>query len=520
MSETAQTLVIRADADSRMGAGHVMRGVALAQVQIDRGNQVMFVGNIEGAALHERICQGGAVFEPLAADEMSAPASLLDVLAKRRVPPDACWVVLDGYHLDLEYQKSVARAGYHTLIIDDHQECGGFYAEVVAIPNPTEHLAEHPAPWHAVILAGPRYHLLRREFRLQGPQPARTGHPGLRVLVCFGGADSANTTSCVLEGLGRSLSARDEVRVIIGPLNQNAASLERAARKASFQCKLLRDVTDMPAQMQWADFSVSAGGGVAWEMAAMGLPGLLVPVADNQRPNISTLASSGAALSLGNQEAVSTEAFDRHIHLLGDSERRERMSTAGSRLLDALGPDRILRILNAMACREHPEGEIRPASQDDAWQILRIANDPQVRRNAFSSDRITLSEHTAWFAAKLNSPDTAFYLMDLEGVVVALVRYDRIDEHSAEIDIAVHPAFRGRGLGTKLLKETAGQALGTLKSTGLRAVVFPENTASHKCFLNAGFLKDGTQRTQGKECLVFSFKPSVHTACSGREARS
>jgi RimJ/RimL family protein N-acetyltransferase len=239
-------------------------------------------------------------------------------------------------------------------------------------------------------------------------------------------------------------------------------------------------------------------------MAASGLPAVLVPVAANQLPGAGFLADAGAALRVDDPTAIAGEGFAAQVRdLLADRPRLAAMASAGRLVCDGKGAHRVLGILSAL--EQGLKGNaycLRRAVPDDMEQLLRLANDPDVRASSFSPAPIALEDHARWFAARIESPDTAIFVLDLEGVVAAMVRYDRVAE-DAEIDIAVHNAFRGRGLGVHILQASASAAMRSLAVPLLRAVVLERNLASRNCFIKAGFSEVGTEHVKGNDCRVF-----------------
>lgn len=61
-------------------------------------------------------------------------------------------------------------------------------------------------------------------------------------------------------------------------------------------------------------------------------------------------------------------------------------------------------------------------------------------------------------------------------------------------EIVISPEHRGRGYGTRVLKELLQQSESMIgrEITVAEAVIFPENIASQKAFLKAGFVHTGT----------------------------
>jgi spore coat polysaccharide biosynthesis predicted glycosyltransferase SpsG len=184
---------------------------------------------------------------------------------------------------------------------------------------------------------GTRYALLRREFRQwQGWQreiPVVAG----KVLVTLGGADTDNVTLKVIKALKQITISSLEVKVVVGPANPNKETLEQeVASKPNF--KLLENVTNMPELMAWADLAVSAGGSTCWEMAYMGLPNIVIVLADNQRLIAEKLHEFGAVLNLGWNTKLSVENIMQAVDLfLFSKEKRERCSIKAKELVDGKG---------------------------------------------------------------------------------------------------------------------------------------------------------------------------------------
>lgn len=498
MVERQDTLVIRADADRLMGAGHVMRCLALAEAWIAQSGAVLFCSYIESAAFRERITREG--FE--LSEPGYRPEDTVAQLLNRGLT--GCWVAVDGYHFGPEWQEGLMAAGFRVLVMDDGAKLTRYAAKVIVAPEHDASPAAYPAPSSSLILAGPRYRLLDQGF-VGLPRPARPAGVGVEILVSFGGADSANATRAAVLGLDAALGPGDMVRVVLGPLNRHEESVREALVRVRYRHELFRDVEGMAGLYARSDLAVSAAGGAAWEMAAAGLPTLLVAVADNQKPSADFLARAGAAKNLGDPGVLASEGFPEVVRgLLDDPARRAAMVAAGPLACDGRGARRVcdmMRVLTTAA--PLADGiRLRRADPADMEQIYRLANDPVVRENAFTPEPIALVDHARWYATRLASPDTVFFVLDLDGAVLAVARYDRVEDE-AEIDVAVHPAFRGRGLGERILRGSVPAAFVALSVSRLRAVVFARNAASRRCFTRAGFREAALARVKGRDCAVF-----------------
>jgi spore coat polysaccharide biosynthesis predicted glycosyltransferase SpsG len=162
-----------------------------------------------------------------------------------------------------------------------------------------------------------------------------------RVLVTMGGADPDNLTLRVLMALRDSVAGSAQIRVIIGGSYRHAEALEPVCQQLSAQ--LLCDVREMREQMAWADLAIAAGGSTNWEMAYLGLPAVVVAIAENQRGIAEGLAASGIVVSLGIASAVTEDRLRDAVNQLAqNADLRRSMSERGQKLVDGQGAFRVL----------------------------------------------------------------------------------------------------------------------------------------------------------------------------------
>jgi UDP-2,4-diacetamido-2,4,6-trideoxy-beta-L-altropyranose hydrolase len=146
---------------------------------------------------------------------------------------------------------------------------------------------------------------------------------------------------------------------------------------------------------------------------------------------------------------------------------------------------------------------VRRAQEGDMLALWRLANDEGVRRSSFNQDPISLETHEAWFRSKLGSPDCSFWVLEDRGAVAGQIRYERHDVDCAEVHVALARGFRGRGIGTRALRETPARAREDLGATRIRALVKCSNVASLRSFEKAGYVKSGEATVAGEATIVF-----------------
>lgn len=291
-------LFIRADASPLIGCGHVMRMLALAQAWMERGGSVSLASITCPEPLVDRLHKEGVNWIQLESTDLGSEA---DANESIRIAKDlnSSWLVLDGYHFSYEYQFTVHESGLKIMVMDDYGHCERWCADLIVNQNlDSEFERTYSNDLEgSVNLLGSKYCLLRREFLT--PQPQKKEWKRIeRLLVSLGGSDPHYATGATLELLNSACARSLDIRVVSGVDNSHIENLRNFSSHHNIE--ILTNVTDMPAQFEWADGIVSAGGSTCWEWLHAGLPGAIVTVAGNQLPIVKALTESRrAALSLG-----------------------------------------------------------------------------------------------------------------------------------------------------------------------------------------------------------------------------
>lgn len=493
--------LIRADAGPGIGSGHLMRCLALAQGFRERG-------------IEPTIATAGPVpgFEPMLQEEgfrraeiPHPPGSIGDAEQTRELASatGADWVVVDGYHFDALYQYVVKGSDARLLAVDDHGDAGAYVADLVLNQNLHAHTDLYPyVASHTRLLLGTDYVLLRKEFTRS--RQRRTRDRARRVLITIGGSDPEPTVE-VIRALAPLAVDSLEAVVVVGPSNPSVEMISAAVETSAPSMRFETNTRNMSELMSWADVAVATAGTVSWELAFMGVPFLAVVLAGNQREIAVGLDREGVAVDVGWWSGTTPEHLAHVLEeLMGDVEKRRRMSAQGQRVVDGRGVARVIAHIQAgsPAGRGSVEGSsedtvlpralrMREVRAEDCLLLWQWANDPFVRDASFRSDPIPWEAHIRWFEASRADTSCFMYIVeDDKGLPLGQVRFTRSGV-DAEVHISLAAEVRGRGLGRRALQEACDRYLKDGGPGPVIAYVKPDNPASIRAFEAAGFERVG-----------------------------
>jgi len=472
--------IFRFDAGPRIGAGHAVRCIALAQALAREGWRCAFAVNEGCGRALPFVAAPEAEFAEAAPRQPWSKAALVS-----RWPEGCELAVVDHYGLDAGFEREIAGWAQRVLVIDDLLD-RGHDCDFLLCPAPPKKAAADPAGAKRRLF-GPDHALLRDQFgrardvRLLA-KPANKER--LRVHVALGGTSRVALARRILEGLALTGAALDvtlvgDVGEAAGPMGPNV-KVETVAAAA-----------DMAAQMARADIGIGACGGGAWERAVLGLPSLALVLADNQIHVARAVEKAQAAAVIDDAAGIGArEICDCVRPLVENKDRREAMARRAALLCDGLGARRALLAIDPERDRRGLEIVLRRAAPGDREAVFEWQRHPDTRRYANNPEPPSWEEHRAWFGERLTEPQTQLLIIESGGEAAGVLRLDlmrREGQPERLVSIAVAPEMKQRGIALAALR--AARRL--LPGGSFIADVHPDNAASRALFERAGFARHG-----------------------------
>jgi UDP-2,4-diacetamido-2,4,6-trideoxy-beta-L-altropyranose hydrolase len=473
-----RTALFRADASPQLGGGHVRRCLVLADALRRAGWTCTFAVAPGSAQLVPHLARSGHHVVTVESQDAEASAGA--------TKSGFDLAVIDHYGLDAEFERRCRAFAARILVIDDlakrSHDCDFLLDPTL---GRTAHHYRALVDDKTELLLGPAYALMeptfsRRRLMLPSAEPADN-----RVFVSFGAADPENMSGKTIAALRMTRHAM-RIDVAVGAGNPNAVALQKIAAHETAPANVAVDSKDIPGMMADATIAIGAGGGMAWERCCLGLPSLIVTIADNQSENAAALQEAGVARWLGKAETVSLEAIAHaSAALLEDAAGRQALRAAALAMTDGLGANRaVSAIQGSVKARDGAHISLRPAMWGDCNMMFTWQTAPAARRYARNPQPPTREEHEHWFRAKFADPRCVLNVILRNGEPAGVLRHDWRENHQAfEVSILVAVDRQGQGIASAAI--TLGRQL--LPDSAFIADVDPRNPTSAALFERAGY---------------------------------
>jgi len=501
-------VVFRVDATIQMGIGHLMRSLSLAKSLQDHGVQVHFIcrehpGNLIGILQREHIPVSilpapTSITIPTDVDytnwlgvtQTEDATQTIDAIINGK--PD--WLVVDHYGIDINWENIVRPHVKKVLVIDDlanrQHNCDVLLDQNFSSEG--ERRYSDLVPKTCKLLLGPHYALLKPEYAAYRRKLRKRDGQIRNVLLFFGGSDLQNMTGKALEALSCPELKHLNVNIVIGTNNIHRASIEQQVIKRP-KTNIYDPRPHLADLIAKADLAIGAGGASTWERMCLGLPTVVITLAENQLPATKALVEAKLIYYAGHF----TEVDDCHLKLLiqkliNNPIELADLASRNFLQVDGLGLFRVVEVLNPSPANEL---RLRPARKEDMLHFFNWVNDPAVRKNSFNTSVISWETHQKWYEKKLHDSNCWQFVLDAGSLPVGQIRFERCG-NEAQIDYSIDKIVRGRGWGS-LLVAMGVELMQKIEPIRIYANVKADNLASSAVFLKNHFLEKSSKLGMG-----------------------
>ena len=295
MNGERKVILIRVDASPTIGAGHLMRMLALGQILVDSGHKVHFA-----TIPHESDITACLDSEPFIVHRLKANSQQSDFISiANGLIPD--WIVLDSYSISTEFEQEIRRSGHKVVRINDLSE-QHTVADVLLDQNFGADQFMHSVEPYTIKLTGLQHVLLRREFRkLSVRKTVNTDAEEIRFLIALGGGSQVTDVLhlVLIKILAQIFRPQWSLTLIIGRMGNNSTELQKVVKKFPFPIQVIKHTSSMAKEFLNSDIAIVSGGSIMWESLFMKVPFMAISLNARQNEYINILEKSNLCWHLG-----------------------------------------------------------------------------------------------------------------------------------------------------------------------------------------------------------------------------
>jgi UDP-2,4-diacetamido-2,4,6-trideoxy-beta-L-altropyranose hydrolase len=331
-------LYIRADGNAKIGTGHIMRCLSIADAVKKRGGEASFI--VADLYMEKQLTESG--FQVICLNSVwNQMDGEIDKLTSVIEAKSIKKLLVDSYYVTEEYLNRLRELTY--LIYIDDLNAFNYPCDMLINYNCYADKFDYLSRYRDTeLLLGCRYVPLREEFY---NLPQRIPEREVRaVMITAGGSDLYNVAGKIVK-LAKSTSdfKLTEFHVVAGQLNPHVVELSRLSSKNNGVI-IYKNVQDMSKLMRNCDVAVSAGGSTLYELCACGVPTVTLTTADNQLDNVNSFGNGymiNAGVIQEDEELCLNRILEGIRRYASDYRLRCEYSEKMKRLVDGSGALRI-----------------------------------------------------------------------------------------------------------------------------------------------------------------------------------
>lgn len=316
--------IIRADASLKIGSGHIIRCLTIADQLIEKGHYVQFF-------------------------TLPLKGNLIEYIESRGYETISEWqcadiIIVDHYEIDIDVEKTLYMYAKKIVVIDDLAN-RRHMCDILIDQNMVENFQsryDKLVPEKCTKLLGAKYLIMRDEF-IRIPKQKRDINKIEKLLIFMGGTDPTHETIKVLEALKNFTFKR--VDVVCGNGNEKKEEIKLICKQKGYIYH--QQIDYMAKIMSEADFFIGAGGGTTWERCYLGIPSSSTIVADNQIEGTEYLEKMKAIINLGKHDEVTSDTYRNLLkNIQSDFNLIRKISNKALNLTMKVNNDWLKEILN------------------------------------------------------------------------------------------------------------------------------------------------------------------------------
>ena len=338
------TIFIRVDSSTKIGYGHFIRCMALADT-LQKNFKINFISrSLEGSLISDIQDKRFGIFRFYSnsekINEKNDAQKTISLIKKHSGQKNI--LIIDNYQLSKKWETYVKPFVHKLIAIDDlpnrshncdllidqnlHTKVNGLYKGLI--------------PSNCIKLIGPKFSMIRKKFRMLKKSVKPRTFPIKKILVSFGGSDIENQTLITLNSI-KKMNRKINVDVVVGRANKCKKTLKIFCNRNN-RFTYHEQIDNIADLMLSSDLSIGSSGSTTWERCSLGLPAIVSISSNDQRDIANSLSQKKCIINLGDVKKLKESSYINAITNLKKNDLRN-MSKNSMSLVDGNGTQRILK---------------------------------------------------------------------------------------------------------------------------------------------------------------------------------
>ena len=514
-STPKSNFIFRCDASFLIGNGHLIRCRSLARYLKKRSiESIFFCREYDGNLIklienefqtiplekpkNEKYSFTSFDSEWLEVNQKIDAKELILEIEKKQIQ-NISGIIVDHYSLNYVWQnylrnnikKNCLGKNFKIIVIDDlhnrKHDC-----DILIDQNFTSFKAidkyKKLVPSKCVKLLGPTYCLLDEVYH-DIYQKSTIRKSIKTIMICFGGHDNKYLTYRLVKLFSNKKYKNYFFEIVLGKSNKFYIEILKITRNLK-NFKIHDSLKNLGDLILRSDLAIGAGGTTTWERLVLGLPSLIIPVADNQIESSINLESKGISKVMRENQTLevwiekSIKDFKKDLSLLSDKSKY---------IVDPFGSSRVCNLLTSS---KRPI-KLKNLEKNHKAILFKLSNDPDTRNNSFKKKEISIEEHNSWFEKVFLDENCIIYIAYCNNdIPIGQIRFDKKGEN-LYLNFSVEKTSRGKGFGYEIIEKS----LKKLKKEKyifnlVIAEVYSKNLSSIRVFNKLNFIEDSREESQ------------------------
>ncbi len=458
----------RVDANQLIGSGHYARCLSLAKFLIKNKKNVTFItksieiknqNNLYKKNIPTRIFHSNDMLKDI--------KNTLNIIKNKK----NAYLIIDDYKFSAKWQRLVKKKIKNLILINDYNSG---LKDLIKI-NPSH----FKSGFEKNILAAPLVdETYDNKNYLKNYKQLKNNY---NIIISFGASDKQNYTKKICDIIDYKKFKKFNFKILIGKYYKYEKSLKQTDLYKKGRVSLIKNRNNLLHIFKRSRLAIVSGGVISRELINLGIPAIILKIADNQKFNINFYRKNKifGIFEKKNLKKKKSSILNKLIIKKIDTSFNEYLNIISYSSTDVLN-----KTYYYITKSQVKKIFLRKTSIKDFIFLYSLVNQKKNRKYSFRKKRITIDGHNKWFIERLvNDGSNMFILEDQMGTRLGQLRLE-LFKNKYYLDYSIDEFFQNKGLGRKMINLLKTKQITNLP---IYAKVLKDNIPSNKVFKNFTF---------------------------------